>query len=253
MSTGSKIINCRYPRPSASCRLFCFPWAGGGSVFYSNWGKYLPESVEVNGITLGGRENRYKDPCCLDLNQVLKEVVPAVYNLCQDNKKFAFFGHSFGALMTFEVARILKTTYNIEPVRMIVSGVSAPHSSQRKVTNLDFANMSDKEFIDFLRKLGGTPKEVLQNQELMQLFLPPLRADYCLIGQFEYDHEGTPLFSCPIDMFDGEEDIYHDLEAWKEITSSTDCTITKLPGGHFYLKDQPNMDRIISHIAKSIG
>ncbi|XP_060073359.1 S-acyl fatty acid synthase thioesterase, medium chain-like [Ylistrum balloti] len=242
-----KVLNCRFPRPTASCQLFCFPWAGGGSNFYANWGNMLPESLEVTGLTFPGREGRFKDPCCHSLEVMQKEIIAAILPKCRE-RPFAFWGHSLGALMCFDVAKTLKSEYNLEPERMFVSGVSAPHSAERKESKVYVKDLNDEEFKDFLKKLGGTPDEILRSEELMALFLPPLRADYELVDQYEYDLEGEAPLTCPIDITDGQYDIKHNLKAWQDLTTGK-LTIKMLPGGHFYLKEKDNMMRILENIS----
>ncbi|XP_069130412.1 S-acyl fatty acid synthase thioesterase, medium chain-like [Argopecten irradians] len=244
---ADKVLNCRFRRPTASYQLFCFPWAGGGSNFYANWGNMVPESIEVTGLTLPGREGRFKEPCCSSLETTKREIIEAILPKCRE-RPFAFWGHSLGALMCFDVARTLKEEYNLEPGRLFVSGVSAPHSEERKKNKVYVKNLNDEEFKDFLKKLGGTPDEILKSEELMALFLPPLRADYGIVDQFDYDLEQPPPLTCPIDITDGEFDIKHNLKAWGEVTTGK-LSIKMLPGGHFYLKEKDNMMRILENIS----
>ncbi|KAL4230489.1 hypothetical protein ACF0H5_010871 [Mactra antiquata] len=243
-----KALTCRFPRPDAVVRLYCFPWAGGGASFYSNWGKHIPDHIEVYGVCLPGRETRFKDPVCNNLSQILDEVTSAILSSCK-GKPFAFWGHSMGALLTYEVARILKLQHNIEPVHMFVSGISAPHSEKRKKTTLNVREYSKEEFIELMRKLGGTPKEILENKDMMDIFVPPLRADYELIPQFSYDTPASrsAVFSCPVDVFDGKDDIEHDLQGWKDITTGS-FSITMIDGQHFYLKEDYNTIKLCNYI-----
>ncbi|KAL3878121.1 hypothetical protein ACJMK2_030493 [Sinanodonta woodiana] len=254
MNMAQKLLVCRFPRPDAKVRLVFFPWAGGGAAYYVNTGNKFPEKIEVWGVCLAGREGRFKEPPCNSLSAVLEELVTGVYNVCKD-KPVAFFGHSLGAILSYETATRLKSRYNIEPVRMFVSGVSAPQSELKKQAKrkYDTSKYTDDEFIEFLRKLNGTPAEVLNNKELMSLFLPSLRADYSLVDQHDCD-KLPPLdqrLSCPIDIFDGVDDVEHDLEGWREVTTGP-STVQKLPGAHFYLKDPENMGRLVQHITDSL-
>lgn len=243
-----KVLTCRFPQPYAQCRLICFPWAGGGALFYANWGKLFSSNIEVHAVCLPGREGRYKEPNHSSLSAVLDEVVPAVAEVCKD-APFAFWGHSAGALLSYEVALRLKSQYNIEPVKMFVSGVSAPHSELRKAKTPDVSKKTDDEFIEFLVKLGGTPAEIVKDKEIMKMFLPALRADYLMLHDFSYDHpKDRGFLTCPLDILDGKDDRKHDLEGWKDITTGPH-RIQMMNGGHFYLKEKENTDLIVQLIS----
>lgn len=246
------MLSCRFPQQSPQCRLICFPWAGGGALFYSNWGKLFSSNFEVQGICLPGRETRFKEANYTRLSEVLDEVVPAIYHLCKDTQ-FAFWGHSAGALLSYEVALKLKSQYNIEPVKMFVSGVSAPHSERRREKTIDVSKLTDDEFITYLVGLGGTPSELIKNKDIMQMFLPSLKADYAMLKDFSYDHpKDRGLLTCPLDIFDGKDDREHDLEGWKNITNGR-SEIRMLNGGHFYLKETENTEVLVRHISNSLS
>jgi medium-chain acyl-[acyl-carrier-protein] hydrolase len=148
------------------------------------------------------------------------------------DKPFAFFGHSMGALVGYEVARLLRDGHGLEPTHLFVSAHGGPHipESDRHVYKL-----SDSEFVKHLRTLNGTPNEVFDHPELMQLLLPILRADFELLGTYDYQ-PGAP-FNCPITVFGGTQDYSvtpEQLEGWK-IHTTANCLVKFLPGDHFYL------------------
>ncbi|CAL1544016.1 unnamed protein product [Lymnaea stagnalis] len=241
-------MNCRYPRPDASMRLFCFPWAGGGAGFYTAWGEDITEDVEVFGVCLPGRENRFKDPCCDNAKDTIDWIVRTIHDEYFD-KPFAFYGHSMGALLAFLVALELKQHYKREPEHMFLSGTTAPHSPHRSSRMLNVSEMTKDEFLEKLKHLGGTPPEVFENPELMDIYLPPLYADFCMVPQLRYEHnsDSKPPLTCPIDFFDGMEDIDHDIEAWRQVTSGS-FSFRKMPGGHFFLKEPENTKKLTNYI-----
>ncbi|XP_053569978.1 S-acyl fatty acid synthase thioesterase, medium chain isoform X2 [Bombina bombina] len=242
-----KLITCFYRRPSAVTRLICFPWAGGGSLYYAQWGKLFDDTIEVYSIKLPGRESRSKEPFAQNMEQIVDEVIQALLPELQE-KSFAFFGHSFGSFTSFATAVRLKETYGLEPVHLFVSGASAPHSKTR-FPNQKRSELSDEDFLKWMSHTGGTPAEVLQNKDAMQLFIPPLKADLRVVENFVYEKPDTHVLSCGITCFDGTEDVPHDLEAWSHLTKG-DFSIHKLPGGHFYLKDPTNEKHLVNHICK---
>ncbi|XP_040290479.1 S-acyl fatty acid synthase thioesterase, medium chain isoform X1 [Bufo bufo] len=247
MSRMDKLVNCFYKRPNAVTRLFCFPWAGGGSLFYAQWGRLLDESIEVCSICLPGRESRHSEPFSSSMDQIVDEVAAVLLPQLQE-KNFAFFGHSFGSFTSFATALRLKEKYGLEPVHLFVSGAPAPHATSRYSSEKK-SKMNDEEFLKWLSTAGGTPPEILENKEAMQLFLPPLKADLRVVDGYVYDKPASPPLSCGLTCFYGTEDIPRDLAVWKELTSG-DFNIHMLPGGHFYLKDPQNEASLMAYMSK---
>ncbi|CAJ0964423.1 unnamed protein product [Ranitomeya imitator] len=223
-----KLVNCFYKRPNAVTRLICFPWAGGGSLFYAQWGRLLDESIEVFSIRLPGRESRFSEPFVQSMDQIVDEIITVLLPQLRE-KSFFFFGHSFGSFTSFATAVRLKEQCGLEPVHLFVSGASAPHrrsvfssdalvrgrgdvSKSRNLTTKR-SELSDEEFLKWMSTTGGTPAEILENKEAMQLFLPPLKADLRVVENFVYNKPTSPALSCGLTCFDGTEDIPHDLTA----------------------------------------
>jgi medium-chain acyl-[acyl-carrier-protein] hydrolase len=228
------------PQPQAKVRLFCFPYAGGGSGTFRSWLKTLPNFVELCLAQLPGREGRISERPYDDLAAMvdtLSEVIGPHLT-----KPFAFFGHSMGAMISMELARAVRRKLNVEPVHLFVSGRSAPQMPRTRELTY---NLPEPEFIEELRRLNGTPPEVLAHPELMQLVTPLLRADFSVCQTYRYTPE--PPLSCPITVFGGLEDetTREELDGWREQTAAT-CTVRMAPGNHFFLHSaQPQILRIV--------
>ena len=211
-------------------RLFCFPYAGGSASAFARWPDLLPATVDVRPVQLPGRWNRMRETPLTrfeDALRVLAQVLPPFFD-----RPFAFFGHSMGALLAFEMARYLQREGLPQPLHLFVSGRRAPHMPD---TDLLPAGLNDQEFNERLRELNGTPNEVLQNPELMSLLLPSIRADFDVCRSHEYV-PGPPL-ACPLTVFGGIDDIESAedrLEAWDMHTTGPRM-LFKFPGDHFYL------------------
>ncbi|XP_056375081.1 S-acyl fatty acid synthase thioesterase, medium chain [Hyla sarda] len=242
-----KLVNCFHKRPNAVTRLICFPWAGGGSLFYAQWGRLFDETIEVCSIRLPGRESRTSETMPQSMDQIVDEITSVLLSHLQ-NKSFAFFGHSFGAFTSFATAVRLKEKYGLEPVHLFVSGASAPHTRSRS-PSVKRSELSDEEFLKWMSATGGTPAGILENPDALKLFLPPLKSDLRIVENTVYDKPASPPLSCGLTCFDGTEDIPHDLAAWKELTSG-DFSTHMLPGGHFYLKDPKNEKSLVTYVAK---
>ncbi|XP_013381250.1 S-acyl fatty acid synthase thioesterase, medium chain-like isoform X2 [Lingula anatina] len=254
LTMAEKLLNCRQKRPSAKYVLVCFPWAGGGSNWYGRWAQLLPETIEVCAIRLPGRENRFQEPCYKDPDTYIQDVTAAVYKyVSAHGTALAIWGHSLGSYMGYEVAKQLQEKHGLDPVHLFFSGASAPHSEKRKLNQVKTAGMSDEEFVENMRRLGGTPREILDDKEMMKLFLPSLRADFCILENYwsSYDKTQVKPFSCPISVFDGSEDRPHDLEAWSDLSDGPFHKMM-LKGGHFYLIEEANTRTITEYIAANL-
>ncbi|XP_054911267.1 S-acyl fatty acid synthase thioesterase, medium chain isoform X2 [Poeciliopsis prolifica] len=204
---------------------------------------------EVLAVKLPGRESRTGEPFCDNMQQIVDDVISALLPLLKE-KPFALFGHSFGALTSFAVAEDLKKVHNLEPVHMFLSGASAPHSETR-LKGPKRSELSDGEFLRWLASVGGTPPELLANPDVVRLFLPALKADLRVVENYRRSEPDAPVLSCPVTCFDGKEDVPHDLQAWRNVTSG-DFTVKMFDGAHFYLKDAGNEKILLDFITNTL-
>lgn len=236
-------IRYRQSRQHAQLRLFCFPYAGGSASIFRNWSEHLPPGIEVWPVQLPGRENRSMEEPFSHMSALIECLGPALLP-CFD-KPYAFFGHSMGATICFELARYVRQKgHSLAPVHLYVSGHRAP---QIPDPNPPTYHLPEPEFIADLRRLKGTPEEVLQNAELLQFLLPLLRADFALSQAYLYTPE-QPL-SCSISAFCGLRDTEssrEEIEGWRKQTS-TSFNLHLLNGDHFFLhKEQNTLMQILS-------
>lgn len=231
--------------PSARLRLFCFPYAGGGASIYAQWHRLLPPDVEVVAVQPPGRENRLMETPYADLLELAAKMHTEL--LPHFDRPFAFYGHSNGALMAFEVARALRRAGQRLPLRLLVGGRPAPHLPPREVP---IHALPHDEFLAELRKLAGTPEEILQNAEIMELMMPLLRADFSL-GE-TYRHLPEPPLPVPITAFGGvldEEVSEEEVRGWGEHTSAKFRQVM-LPGNHFFIHG--NREQLLREITAEL-
>ena len=225
-------IKCPQPNSEANLRLFCLPYAGGGTSIFRLWHRELPSNVEVCAIDLPGRENRLREKPISNL-EILTENLVEVF-LQHLDKPFALFGHSMGALIVYELARKLLQK-NVNPVYIFLSGRPAPHVPELYPP---LHLLPNAEFIEKLTNVYcAIPDIVAKDQELMELLLPALRADITLIET--YIHSKVEPLDCPICALGGLEDkeATHDyLVTWRDYTRSS-FSVQMFPGGHFYLNE----------------
>ncbi len=228
--TFNSWVTCPKPNPTACLRLFCFPYAGGSSLIFRTWANNLPKNIEVCPIELPGRGSQMRLAAFTRLETLISEIVTALVPYL--DKPFAFFGHSMGGLISFELARLLRKQCSINPVHLFLSGRRAP---QIRDSRPPIQALPEPEFLEELRRLNGTPEAVLQNSELMQLLLPILRADFAVLETYVYTPQ--PLLECPITVFGGLQDqevSTEELEAWREHTIAS-YHLQMFPGNHFFL------------------
>jgi surfactin synthase thioesterase subunit len=227
----------------ASLRLFCFPYAGGGALVYRDWHRIFPASIGVYAAQLPGRGDRLAEAPYIDLPALIEPLTEAIRSHL--DKPFAFFGHSMGALIAFELARKLRYEYGIEPAHLLVSGRRAPQLAESDSVTY---NLDDAEFIEELRLLNGTPKAILENPELMQMLGPALRADFQICETYVYTD--SPPLRCPITVFGGLQDngvTREYLQPWRNNTSGS-FKLKLLPGDHFFLhSSEALLLRLIAH------
>lgn len=221
---------CPVPRSQAQLRLFCFPYAGASAHIFRPWSHLLPEWIEVYAIELPGRGRRWSEPLCTNLQELVSAIAPAIYPYL--DQPFAFFGHSMGAWISYELAHLLHQTYTLSPECLVVSARRAPQLPATKPT---LHALSDALLLQELQTLNGTPVEVLENQELLNLVLPILRADFALLETYVY--QTRPPLPCAIQVYGGQQDpevAVSDLAAWQQHTNAN-FALELLPGNHFFL------------------
>jgi medium-chain acyl-[acyl-carrier-protein] hydrolase len=218
-------------KPQAQLRLFCFPFAGGGASLYCDLRAQAPAEIEICPLQLPGRENRLHESAYASLEPLaaalLDILLPAL------DLPYAFFGHSMGALISFELTRALRRGGTFPaPIHLFVSGHRSPQLPDPKAP---IHHLSDAHLMEALRHLSGTLEEVLQHAESMSLLLPLLRADFRLCETYHYKDE--PPLHLPISAFGGlaDPDVPKaSILAWREQTRAT-FVPRFFPGDHFFL------------------
>jgi len=219
------------PRHAAAVRLFCFPYAGGGAAIYRAWPDGLPSTIEVCAVALPGRGGRLGEAPFRDLSALVETLSDAL--LPGLDRPFAFFGHSMGALVAFELARLLRRQHRPNPAHLFVSGRAAPQLRRASST---IHHLPREGFLEGLRLLNGTPPEVLGNAELLDVALPALHADFTACAEYVYAPD-APL-ACPISAFGGEEDpevAEEDVGEWRDQTVRA-FSMRIFSGDHFFLR-----------------
>jgi medium-chain acyl-[acyl-carrier-protein] hydrolase len=222
------------PKRHGALRLFCFAHAGGSASAFHHWGARLAE-VDVWAVQLPGREGRMAEPLLTDFETLQHRLLDALAPWL--DRPFAFFGHSMGAIVAYEMARRLRHLGLPSPGWLYLSGRHAP-----TLPNPDppLHPLSDAEFIaELKRRFQGLPAAILAEPDLLALFLPILRADLRMLERHVFSPGNVlhlPLIACG-----GQQDPQTSvaaLEAWSNLTTSEDFGVRRFPGGHFYLHER---------------
>jgi surfactin synthase thioesterase subunit len=174
---------------------------------------------------------RLSEPAVTSVPRLVEAITEAVAQ--RPERRFAFFGHSMGAILASEVARRLTALSLPLPSHLIVSGRRPPHVADARPP---IGHLPDADFVaEINRRYGGIPREILANPDVLALLLPGLRADMIALEAFRPGPR--PPLPMPISAFGGDSDpltpIAH-LEAWRSETQTAFATRV-FPGGHFYL------------------
>lgn len=212
-------------------RLYCVPSAGSGATLYLPWRQAMAGLFDVRPVQLPGHETRRAEPPVGRVEPVAEALAEAIAaDQAESPADYALFGHSFGALVAFETARVLQTRCcrTALPLFLAASASRAPHQGSR---------LQVKDSIEFLRAAGGTPPEVLENAEFMAVIEPALSAD--LEAESVYLRTSEARLRLPIAAFGGRADPFtapEDVASWAAHTAEW-CSVTLLEGGHFFLAD----------------
>jgi surfactin synthase thioesterase subunit len=207
-------------------RLFCFPYAGSGTGAFAGWRGRLPG---VCPVLLPGRESRSAE-APFDRMAPLVEALAAAMSQYVE-RPFAFFGHSMGSTVAFELARELRRRGLPQPSLLIASAARAPHLRRNYAPP---PAPTDAEFLAELRRLDGFPADALDDPAVLSAILPALKADAALYRNYVYA-EGAPL-GCPLRAYGGLADPNvgpEHLKAWAGETTGT-FDMRLFPGGHFF-------------------
>ncbi len=227
-------LTCATPKPNAALRLFAFPYAGAGTVVFRGWDSALPAQVEMNVVRLPGRETRLRETPFSTMPPLVSALADALIPAL--DKPFALYGHSMGGLVAFELTRELRRRGERMPLQLLISARRAPQLAD---PDTPLHPLSDAAFVkEMQRRYDSIPAAILNSPELLELFVPVLKADFAVIETYSY--QAAPPLDVPIAVFGGTHDHVlraGDLEGWAEQTSGA-FALQKFVGGHFFIQSQ---------------
>ncbi len=223
--------------------LFCLPYAGGSESIYYKWKKFLNPSIELIPMALKGRGKRFSEI----FYDSLEEAVDDIFENYKDRigeDDYAIYGHSMGSLLAYELYyKICKSNLR-KPTHIFFSGYKAPSIINERESTY---SLSDNDFIKKVMKLGGTPKELMNNQVLLQIFLPVIRSDFKNIESYNYEKKENKI-ECDVSILNGKQDSINlkEILAWKNHVSGG-FNMYNFDGNHFYINSNvENITNIIN-------
>ena len=225
-------------------RLFCIPHVGGSATTYLRWKKCLHHSIDLVPLELSGRGNRMGSSFYESIDEAVDDLYQRVRDDINDCR-YAFYGHSMGSIIAYELTHKLIELNCKGPDHIFFSGREAPQIDKGKRIHLS----PETEFREEILKIGGTPREVFEHDELRRLYLPVLRADFKIHENYVYVQKNQ-IFDFDITVLSGKNDqelTPDDLVGWRMQTSAN-CAICMIEGGHMFIVE--NVEAVTDIINK---
>ncbi|MEV6568446.1 thioesterase II family protein [Streptomyces kronopolitis] len=234
-------IRSYQPGPAEALPLVHFPHAGGSASYYRPFCTSLSDRFNALALQYPGRQDRRDEPCVTDLHVLADLLFDRLRHLA--DRPLAFFGHSMGALLAFEVTRRFERELHTSPVALFLSGRRAPSRHRDEKVDLD----NDDSLLAEIRELSGTDPRLLGDDEMLKMIMEPLRADYRALGDYHFTPD--PPVHCPVTVLTGADDprtSHDEAAAWQEHTTGT-FALRTFPGGHFFLSE--NVTAVTDYVA----
>ncbi|MFF2886820.1 thioesterase II family protein [Paenibacillus sp. NPDC057967] len=215
--------------------LICLPYAGGSAQVYKRWTGKLHPSVRLVPVELSGRGSRMGQPFYRNVAEAVQDVLPLVREAALGGGSYALFGHSMGSLLAYELLHALREENRPLPVAAFLSGRGAPHCEHEQRRRIH--ELPDDAFLEEVKGLGGMPAELFQHRELLELFMPILRADFKLVG--EYEAQPRKPLPLRLTILSGKTDstVKGSLSDWEPYAAGG-CDRFLFEGGHFFVHEQ---------------
>ncbi len=212
-------------------RVYCIPHAGGSAMVYNKWNEFAGEHIEIVPVELAGRGNRIREQLYETLDEAVDDVYRSIENKLDDSP-YVIYGHSMGSWIALELCFKIIQQKKSSPIMLIISGKEPPIKERcGKVIH----RLNEDDFKEEMLKLGGTPEEVFDDEDLKNLFIPIIRSDYKIIETYDTKKILKKL-PYPIILFNGiDDDVTTDeVEGWRNYTSKK-FEFFNFKGGHFFV------------------
>lgn len=245
MTTSASYGSAPSDGDGTALTLYCLAHAGGSALAYQRWNRFLPAGVTAEPLELPGHGARLREPLMERIDPLVTDLLRVVGP--RRGAPFALFGHSFGAVLAFELAHRLQRLGS-PPLALIAAGRNGP---TRPLSHRPVHQLPDEAFIAALTRFGGMPRALLEQPELLRVYLPVLRADLRL-AETHTRAAGLPPLDLPVTVFGGRRDVLTDPEgllSWERETARG-FELALLPGGHFFLEEREFRTLLVSRLSR---
>ncbi|WP_379155582.1 thioesterase II family protein [Paenibacillus sp. sgz5001063] len=229
-------------------KLLCLPYAGGSAMVFSKWRTFIHPSIELLPVELAGRGSRFKEALYTDFDTAVEDIYEQIKDEIAEGP-YALFGHSMGSWLAYEVYHAIRRRGGELPLHLFVSGRQAPQLE----SETEYSSMDDSNFIGALRDYGGTSEDVLDNPDVLKVFLPILKSDFQITENYKYQQNQASV-TCGLTVLTGRNDNhirFRDLLPWKELGNAS-SHIYEMRGGHFFITEYPEeVSKLINQILLS--
>jgi surfactin synthase thioesterase subunit len=221
--------------------LYCFPFAGGSKYSYSEFIKKAPAHFNVISLDLPGRGTRFKERLLTNIKLMADDLFNQIR--ADLHRPYIFYGHSMGTLLSYLVSKKIEAENLNKPLFLFLTGCGSPGMSFPREKNRYL--LPKKEFIEKLKSYGGSPDQILEDENLLSYFEPILRADFQAVDTYQHDLDN--LLNIPITIITGTEEsvTQEEAEAWKDETTR-EVEVYQFPGKHFFIYNY--IERILEMI-----
>lgn len=237
---------------NAKITLYTFHHAGGACQFFQPWAAKLPNNIELISVQLPGRWNRMQEKAFLQMSELTPILGAEFKKQLAENpqQRFAFYGHSLGGLVAYELTRYLMEQHLQLPLHLFISSKRALQITGH---NLPIYHLSDPEFETIVTELyGALPATVAEDLDMKAMFLAITKKDMELLDTHEHILE--PIINVPMTILNGSDDHVITMDTitdWKHLTSST-CEILEFPGAHFFLRSPESEEAVLQVITSRL-
>jgi surfactin synthase thioesterase subunit len=211
-------------------KLYIFPHAGGSAQYYVPFANAFTSDIKRIAVQYPGQRGIHDLGSFTGIPDLADRICQMLSPLDQSDGEVAFFGHSMGALVAFDVARRFEAAGS--PIAaLFVSACAAPGR-----IGYEYIPGSDRGLLNAVSEMTGVNPEFLQNEEFAAKILPTLRG---LRAIANYECPPDAAISCPIHAFLGDDDevaTYEKVAPWSARTTS-EFTARVFTGHHFYLNE----------------
>ncbi len=218
--------------------LYVLPYAGGSSTLYMKWARYLNKDIELIPIELPGRGKRINELLLVNFDEMLQDITHSISEQISSDgdSRYAIFGYSMGSLLGYELYYQIEKKKLPLPKHMFFSAMEAPHLLKNELIH----TLSNEQLCNKIATLGGTTQQFFESKELLEFFLPIIRADFSVIDSYLFIPKAKKI-NCDISILYSQDDVetkVENVQEWKDY-SNKECSFHSFSDGHFFINKYP--------------